>query len=405
MYTNTTASENSLTHPNPNQVRLVLPEQLIAESNSESEYFASEKFDYDSYLNSAPDFSGDVIAKGLFSSDEMYGEEAGDEAELEEDEVVDLVADLSEETLAEIDIICDEEDLTDEYPEQIFLNPSSLCSHKFEESAEELCDLLTSVSPSLINSAVVNSNKKKGKQLLEAIYTSHRLLWNLEEGKYWFRREEYSISVSPKDITVHYHGGKPLAEGSVVALFFDLLEHAHAVVNTPRVLGFCKWTKDTDTDTDGDDRYVDQRPAIDLLENIVERYEDRDYLRENSIAYEIPTSIIRCRSTAEELQDQASINFDFDIPKAFAPPAPPPVPVETPTTEVLTPEEGTMAEKPKDKTQECLPLNLLKSVEGRILTIMEAAIPSDTQREAIKTLIKKEFRREMNKINSTDDEG
>jgi hypothetical protein len=43
-------------------------------------------------------------------------------------------------------------------------------------------------------------------------------------------------------------------------------------------------------------------------------------------------------------------------------------------------------------------LRYLKNVQGRVLSIMEAAIPSDTQREAIKTLIKKEFRREMSKI-------
>jgi hypothetical protein len=44
-------------------------------------------------------------------------------------------------------------------------------------------------------------------------------------------------------------------------------------------------------------------------------------------------------------------------------------------------------------------LQYLKSVEGRVLTIMEAAIPNDAQRDAIKTLIKKEFRREMTKAN------
>jgi hypothetical protein len=44
-------------------------------------------------------------------------------------------------------------------------------------------------------------------------------------------------------------------------------------------------------------------------------------------------------------------------------------------------------------------LSYLKSVEGRVLTIMEAAIPNDQQRDAIKTLIKKEFRREMTKAN------
>lgn len=44
----------------------------------------------------------------------------------------------------------------------------------------------------------------------------------------------------------------------------------------------------------------------------------------------------------------------------------------------------------------------LKSLQGRILNIVEAAIADKTQREAVKTLVNKEFRREMNKI--TDEE-
>jgi hypothetical protein len=49
-------------------------------------------------------------------------------------------------------------------------------------------------------------------------------------------------------------------------------------------------------------------------------------------------------------------------------------------------------------------LQYLKSVEGRVLTVLEAAISNDSQREAVKSLIKKEFRREMNKVNRTPEE-
>jgi hypothetical protein len=49
-------------------------------------------------------------------------------------------------------------------------------------------------------------------------------------------------------------------------------------------------------------------------------------------------------------------------------------------------------------------LQFLKSVEGLVLTVLEAAIASDSQREAVKSLIKKEFRREMNKVNRLPDE-
>jgi hypothetical protein len=49
-------------------------------------------------------------------------------------------------------------------------------------------------------------------------------------------------------------------------------------------------------------------------------------------------------------------------------------------------------------------IQYLKSVEGRVLTVLEAAISSDSQREAVKSLIKKEFRREMNRVNRLEDE-
>ena len=40
----------------------------------------------------------------------------------------------------------------------------------------------------------------------------------------------------------------------------------------------------------------------------------------------------------------------------------------------------------------------LKSLQGRVLTIMEAAISDKSQRDAVKTLVNKEFRREMEKV-------
>lgn len=49
-------------------------------------------------------------------------------------------------------------------------------------------------------------------------------------------------------------------------------------------------------------------------------------------------------------------------------------------------------------------LQYLKSVEGRVLTVLEAAFSSTEQREAVKSLIKKEFRREMNRVNRLPDE-
>jgi hypothetical protein len=63
-----------------------------------------------------------------------------------------------------------------------------------------------------------------------------------------------------------------------------------------------------------------------------------------------------------------------------------------------------LAEQKAQVTKTAAAITNLKSVEGRILTLMEVAFPDHTQRDAIKSLIKKEFRREMNKVNRTPDE-
>jgi hypothetical protein len=44
-------------------------------------------------------------------------------------------------------------------------------------------------------------------------------------------------------------------------------------------------------------------------------------------------------------------------------------------------------------------LSRLKSLQGRVLNIVEASFSDKQQREAVKTLVNKEFRREMNKLN------
>ena len=66
--------------------------------------------------------------------------------------------------------------------------------------------------------------------------------------------------------------------------------------------------------------------------------------------------------------------------------------------------DTTLKTEQEKEAQQKGSLQFLKSVEGRVLTIMEAAFSDKDQREAIKTLIKKEFRREMNKANRTEDE-
>lgn len=49
-------------------------------------------------------------------------------------------------------------------------------------------------------------------------------------------------------------------------------------------------------------------------------------------------------------------------------------------------------------------VNRLKSLQGRVLNIVEAAFSDKQQREAVKTLINKEFRRDMNKIQRQDED-
>jgi len=59
-------------------------------------------------------------------------------------------------------------------------------------------------------------------------------------------------------------------------------------------------------------------------------------------------------------------------------------------------------ESGKGQVAEQWVLSRLKSLQGRILTIVDASpIPDKNQRDAVKTLINKEFRREMNRVNGT----
>jgi hypothetical protein len=81
-----------------------------------------------------------------------------------------------------------------------------------------------------------------------------------------------------------------------------------------------------------------------------------------------------------------------------APPSPQQEPVQPKEPESMT--QNSEDNKPATvdtRTVNKDPLKFLKSAEGRVLSVMEACIPNDTQREAIKTLIKKEFRSVMNR--------
>jgi hypothetical protein len=72
------------------------------------------------------------------------------------------------------------------------------------------------------------------------------------------------------------------------------------------------------------------------------------------------------------------------------------------------PVQETKVEEPKPKVAaqnvDDIRLKFLKNVQGRVLTIMEAAIPNPAQCEALKTLIKKEFRREITRYKNSDPE-
>jgi hypothetical protein len=50
-------------------------------------------------------------------------------------------------------------------------------------------------------------------------------------------------------------------------------------------------------------------------------------------------------------------------------------------------------------------ISQFKSLQGRVLTVIEAAISDKSQREAVKTLINKEFRSTMNKVNFSHEDG
>jgi hypothetical protein len=61
-------------------------------------------------------------------------------------------------------------------------------------------------------------------------------------------------------------------------------------------------------------------------------------------------------------------------------------------------------EKPDTVKQDFEMVKRLKSLQGRVLTIMDASFGDKVQRESVKTLINKEFRREINRIGNSDEE-
>lgn len=144
-----------------------------------------------------------------------------------------------------------------------------------------------------------------------------------------------------------------------------------------------------------------------MMEDLIEDIEDRQTdaaLREAGLAESLGMASI-ANPVAERLlrtdkdDIDAGVMFDEPIETKTEEATPTVVAKETEESMKTEPIASDKAADLAKAAEERAPLSYLRSVEGRVLTIMEAAIPNDAQRDAIKTLIKKEFRREMTKAN------
>jgi hypothetical protein len=156
-------------------------------------------------------------------------------------------------------------------------------------------------------------------------------------------------------------------------------------------------TEESDFDIVGNDPEVGQ--LIDAVIN-----ESGEYMGPTRVSPD--STILHLEGEAFLINDDEDITFDNDVPAAPAVEPMKDTPAVKGRTVVITSnkvEEREPFNEANKQAAEKGTLKYLKNVEGRVLSIMEAAFPNEGQREAVKSLIKKEFRREMSRVNNRPD--
>lgn len=225
------------------------------------------------------------------------------------------------------------------------------------------------IKPSLGTNVVYNSQLKRVKALMDALYGAVRLeAWTNTTvntpAVQAFSLPVSTVSIVVTDFTVELWKGMrrfPIADKLEASALFKALEQAQAII-TP--LGCNLEIPDEEFFTP-----PDPGQAVD------------DILRESDEEAEGVQAHFNKMASAEA--EEVSEKYDpAKAPKKAAPD-----------------DSMVMAALGRGSASR------LKSLQGRVLGIMDAAFADKDQRQAVKTLINKEFRRDLDRLNDADSDG
>lgn len=207
----------------------------------------------------------------------------------------------------------------------------------------------------------------------------------------WTEKDSWLLRVRREDTTFYRQGRDPfpVADGKNARLLYDLFSGEGKPFRESNddddvfgeVVGdyvpeeVLKGVKTANTDED--DFFVDTTMDEALNSETLEEKRAEETTKENeeTMKADTPNQDVECQSCFDE---EGST-------KCVRPSHKPKTEYRGTTVDAQAAEKGT--------------INYLKSVEGRVLTVLEAALSDKGQRDAVKTLIKKEFRRTMNQVN------
>lgn len=233
--------------------------------------------------------------------------------------------------------------------------------------------------PKLSTSVVYNSQLQRIKELTDALFNGVRLeAWSVttvnSPAAVAYQLPVESCSVVVTDFTAELWKGMrryPVADGPQARALFEALKHAQDVI---QVLA-------TPVDIPDEEFFTEPDPEAEaaIMDIMLQGPEDRTQsVRKNAAAHDEAKPFIEDelpgvpigQAEYDRLHKRGKAKYDPSKEDKKAPYA-----------------------MEEDRVQ-----RHLKSLQGRVLTIVEAAISEKSQREAIKTLVNKEFRREMEKV-------
>jgi hypothetical protein len=268
------------------------------------------------------------------------------------------------------------------------------------------------------------SGTRVGNGLIDTIHNSPRLTqWakTAEGYRIWSTDEALSVTVTPEKIyTTKGNRIDPVQDGLPAQTLYNAIQTAQAIVNTSSADEEEDEWFEEDEDFSGGaglDAALAETHSEPLVEDDAELIEDvcletisptpdtsismdtEPYDPERVYSQEvIPESFTAQANRKNAATDGVICSYCGNLNRAAYKGTCPKCPKQT-AAEVAATKEPKKASKPESAISEAWLMARLKSLQGRVLTILDASpIADKAQRDAVKTLLNKEFRREMNKV-------